>query len=323
VIEILLIGLVVWFVCTAVLAPLEALGWWAGWFGEDVLDEDTRKKLLTEAATDRPAEADHYVVYLSGIGSFTGSSIINQEKPFIDAIEQRLPGTRVVRDVFPYSVTNMGLTGERFFSWLWRWIESLRPTHPNSRWLSLVVFRNLFQVAVSADSRYGPIYNLGVAKEILLGLVRQGYRVGSRKPVVLIGTSGGGQVAVGAVTYLTRILNAPVLVVSLGGVVSADPGLLHADHFYHLYGTKDGTQKLGYRMFPSRWRWPFSYNSPWFRAEREGKITLIDLGPMCHTGAGSAFDDEARLPDGISYREHALRTVTAILADWFAKHTAT
>ncbi len=319
IVQLLLLGAVVWFVITALLAPLEALGWWAGWFGQDILESATRDKLLAEAAaTDQP-EAAHYIVYLSGIGALTGSSIPMQEKPFQDELEKRIPGTKVIRDVFPYSVTNMGLTSERFFSWLWRRIEAMRPKNPNAWMLRLVVFRNLFQVAVSADSRYGPIYNLGVAKEILLGLIRQGYRLGSRKPVVLVGTSGGGQIAVGAVTYLTRIINAPILVISIGGVISADPGLLRVDHLYHLYGTKDHIQTLGYRMFPDRWRWPLSYNSPWFRAERQGKITLIELGPLAHTGADSAFDPNAHFPDGQSYRDKALTTITTLVNDWFAK----
>ena len=61
----------------------------------------------------------------------------------------------------------------------------------------LINVRNIMQVAVSADPRYGPIYSLGVAKEIARSLARHGYQLGSQKPIFLIGFSGGGQVSVG------------------------------------------------------------------------------------------------------------------------------
>ncbi len=319
VLQLLLLGVVVFLVISAMLAPLESLGWWAGWYGEDVLDRATWEKDLTAAPTAGTNEADHYIVYLSGIGSITGSSIPREELPFLEELQQQIPGSRVIHDVFPYSVTNVGLTGERFFSWIWKWIEAQRPINPNAIWLNLVVIRNLFQVAVSADNRYGPMYNLGVAKEIWRGLLRHGYQVASHKPVVLIGTSGGGQISVGAARYLTRILDAPILVISIGGVISADPGLLAIDHLYHLYGTKDHTHELGYKCFPGRWRWPLAANSPWFRAERQGKITMVELGPCCHTGPNSAFDQNHHMPDGQRNFDKTLSTITGILQDWYAR----
>jgi hypothetical protein len=315
-IEILIVGVVLLFVVSAILSPFESLGWWAGWFGEDVLDRQYIERTFQEAASNEVDEADNYIVYLSGIGAFTGSSIPAQELPFLDELERRIPGSRVVRDVFPYSVTNVGLTGERFFSWVWRRIEALRPKRPQSFWLNFVVIRNLFQVAISADNRYGPIYNLGIAKEIWLGLLRRGYRMGSHKPVVLMGTSGGGQVSVGSVTYLSRILDAPILVISIGGVISADPGLLRLDRLFHLYGSRDKTQELGWKLFPGRWRWPLAWNSPWFKAERAGKITMIELGPFFHTGPDSAFDADSHLPDGQSNVDKTLSTIQEILRDW-------
>jgi hypothetical protein len=51
----------------------------------------------------------------------------------------------------------------------------------------LIDWRNLTQVFVSMDPRYGPIYNKGVADKLAAGLVRHGYPVGSRAPVTLIG----------------------------------------------------------------------------------------------------------------------------------------
>ncbi|MCB9103697.1 MAG: hypothetical protein H6633_05545 [Anaerolineales bacterium] len=315
-IELLIIGAVALLVIAAITAPLESLGWWAGWFGEDVNDGDP-VHLFSQTALQTDEAGKNYIVYLSGIGALTGSSIPKEELPFLDAVAEKMPGTVIIKDVFPYSVTNAGLTGERVFSWVWRKIEAQRVINPNAASLYLIVIRNLFQVAVSADQRYGPVYNVGVAKEIWRSLLRHGYHPGSDTPVTLMGTSGGGQVSAGVATYLAAMVNAPLRAISLGGVISADPGLLKLDHLYHLYGTKDSTQALGYKVFPGRWNWPFSQNSPWFRAERAGKITMIELGPFTHTGADSPFDQNSKLPDGQRHFDKTLEVVTEIVGTFY------
>lgn len=315
-IETIVIGAIALIVIAALTAPLESLGWWAGWFGEDVIDDDPTH-LFPQQAEQSDEAGRNYIVYLSGIGSLTGSSIPKKELPFLDAMAESMPGTIVIRDVFPYSVTNAGLTGERLFSWLWRKIEAQRVVNPNALALYLIVIRNLFQVTVSADQRYGPVYNVGVAKEIWRSLLRHGYRPGSDTPVTLIGTSGGGQISAGVSSYLSPLIKAPLRIISLGGVISADPGLLKIEHLYHLYGSKDGTQALGYKVFPGRWNWPFSQNSPWFQAERDGKITMIVLGPFTHTGDGSPFDKDSATPDGRSHFDKTLEVVTGIVSSFY------
>ncbi len=314
----LIISLILFLLILGVMAPLESLGWYAGWIGEQVDEADTLDALSEVAAAKKPLpeEMDHYIVYLSGIGSFTGSSIPMEEPPFLEALQKKLPGSVVIDDVFPYSVTNVGLTGERLMSKAWKRIEAMRPVNPTSTWLYLVVIRNLFQVTVSADKRYGPVYNLGVAKEVWRTLLRHGYRPGGNKPVTLIGTSGGGQVSVGSATYLSSILEgAPLRVISLGGVVSSDEGLLHMDHFYHLYGTLDSTQALGEKVFPGRW--PGAINSEWHKAEAAGKITMVELGPFGHTGAGSMFDQGSTLPDGRRHFDVTLEKLTNVLVTFY------
>ncbi|MCB0181995.1 MAG: hypothetical protein KDI62_27460, partial [Anaerolineae bacterium] len=122
-IELLIIGAVALLVIAAITAPLESLGWWAGWFGEDVNDGDP-VHLFSQTALQTDEAGKNYIVYLSGIGALTGSSIPKEELPFLDAVAEKMPGTVIIKDVFPYSVTNAGLTGERVFSWVWRKIEA-------------------------------------------------------------------------------------------------------------------------------------------------------------------------------------------------------
>lgn len=306
----LLIGMLTLLISSA-LAPLEALGWWAGWFGDQAVDMG--------AATPvgrRPAPrdgADHYLVYLSGIGSIAGNALYPDEAEFLQRLETALPRTVVIKDVFPYSVFNRALTGQRLFAWFWRMIYQCKLD--GRRMLgNLINVRNLFQVIVSADNRYGPIYNYGSAEIILHGLLRQGYRVGSGAPVTLLGYSGGGQIALGAVTHLHTLLQAPIRVISLAGVMCADPGLRHVTHLYHLYGDKDSLHRIGGVVFPGRWRW--MVRSPWNRALKAGKISFRGLGAIAHDNAGGYLDATTILPDGRSCLDHTVATITDLVASY-------
>lgn len=304
-IELILTGALALLLLGALLAPFEALGSWAGWFGEeDVRDWQDAQPFLPQPGSSEPT-APYYLVYLSGIGAISGDSIPAEEVPFLDLLEDRLAEAVLIRDVFPYSVANRGLTGQRLFARLWRLIERLRMRNPGVLLAHLINLRNLFQVAVSVDRRYEAIYNLGVAGEIAEALRRQGY---GGEPIALIGWSGGGQIAVGATTYLARLTRAPIYVISLGGVLSADAGLLHLRRLYHLFGDEDPVQGLGQYVFPGRW--PVARRSPWNRARREGRITCINLGPIRHNAPRNYFDPAHRLPDG---RTCAERTCDAIM----------
>ena len=170
-------------------------------------------------------EADFYLVYLSGIGAISGTSVPAEEYPFIDGLRKRLPKAKIISDIYPYSVTNNGLTGQRGFSWLWRGLEKIGQT-PGSKLaiMTMVInLRNAFQLFVSADRRYGPVYNLGIANEVYGGLLRHGMHPRSSKPVIMLGWSGGGQIAIGSVEYLAG-LPGPIYVISIGGMLSDDPG---------------------------------------------------------------------------------------------------
>lgn len=291
------------FLFAGVLSPFEALGWWAGWYGDD------EQQGLEERAP--PSSAGHFVVFLSGINNVSGEAFAEREVAFIKRLKRELADTRalLVDDIFPYSVTERPLTGRRVFARFWRWALRTKVSGPGLAGF-LINLRNLWQVAVSADSRYGPIYNQGSANMLLSGLQRHGYVPGSGVPVTLIGYSGGGQVAVGAAPHLKTIIRAPISVISLGGVISADPGLLTLEHLYHLYGARDNVQRLGSIFFPGRW--PF-IPSPWNSARKRGVVELIPMGPTDHTGPGGYLDEGSLLPDGRSYLDGTVETITCLI----------
>jgi len=320
IILLIFIGALALLFLTAALAPLESLGWYAGWFGEREAEIDG-PPLVVPNETAEPS-AEHYLIYLSGIGAIAANSIPADELPFIAGLEERLPNTRVIVDVFPYSVTNMGLTGQRVTANVWRWIEQLRLKNPMAIAAFLVNLRNMFQVAISADRRYGPIYNLGVAREVRNSLLRHGYQIGSGTPVTLLGWSGGGQIALGAAWYLPGLIGAPIRVISVGGVMSDDIGLQRIKHLWHLWGEKDPLVPLGHWLYAGRWS--YFPNSVWNHALAAGKITLIDLGPFTHNGKGNYFDDQTELHPGETHMQHVLNKVQNLLrqADLVGKPAA-
>ena len=309
----LIFGTLALIFVAAALAPLESLGWWA-WSGAAPTDPKKLEEFAEDLAVDVP-EKDFYLVYLSGIGAISGTSIPDEEYPFIHGLEERLSNCEVISDIYPYSVTNSGLTAQGAFAWLWRGVEKLRLKNPNSVLALVVNLRNIFQLFVSADGRYGPIYNLGVAHEIMRGLIRHGYHPVKRKPVVLLGWSGGGQIAIGSAAFLAPMVG-DVYEISVGGMLSDDPGFYNIKRLWHLFGEKDKLQALGHLLFAGRWQ--IKPQSSWNRAMRAGKIELIPLGPFNHNGKGNYFDMETKLPDDPqdrAYGEKTLETIQQVLTE--------
>jgi len=304
----ILIGVLVFVTLALTLAPLDALGWWSR-EGADEAAETVSKILVEDDGDDTPEPYEHYIVYLSGIGAIDGRSVPEEEEPLVQALEA-LPDTCVIRDVFPYSVENRGLTGQRALAWLWRRIEQARLKNPEAIAGMLINGRNAMQLFVSADRRYGPAYNIGTAQQVVAALNRNGYQLDGGKPVTLIGWSGGAQISIGAAGYL-GMGKMPVQVVSIGGMMSDDPGLARVSHLWHLRGTKDVFEKLGGVMFAGRW--PIAKLSPWTDARDEGRLDVIDLGPMHHNAKEHYFDPKSLAPDGRSYLQVTIDAVVAVL----------
>lgn len=306
--------IILFLVLSATLAPLESLSWWAGWFGGEDVRIDAALAEQTLLPGEELDDAHHYIVYLSGIGAIAGDSVPQEEYPFIDGLRDRLPGTKVISDVYPYAMNNTGLTNRRVMAGFWRWLEARRLKNMNDIVATIFInLRNAEQVFVSADSRYGPIYDLGTAREIRNGLLRHGYKLDSRKPVTLVGWSGGGQISVGAAEYLRDLIKGPLYLVSVGGLIANRPGLDNLDHIWHNYGTQDVVQALGGWIFPGRW--PTAKYSYWNRALAAGRITLHPLGPYNHNVKQHYFDNVSTLESGQTYMGHLLDTIEAQLKE--------
>lgn len=305
---------VVAIVFAGILAPLETLGWWAGWFG-DGLDTSAAGAITPSApapgaAPVRPS-VSRYVVYLDGIGQ-SGEEYTPDVEDFLTALKPALPNdVELVRGLMMYSVLNKPLDEDRPLAFVWRLADKMRWTNPAAILGLMLNLRNVFIVAVSADKRYGPIYNQGIAQVIYDGLLKRGYQPGSGTPLTLIGYSGGGEMSVAAAPYLKTALGAPIDVISLGGVMSANNNVLKLEQLYHVIGEKDFVERVGPLIFPGRWKiFPLSY---WNRAKRRGNITIVDAGPVGHQVPGGYMDPKAVLPDGRTNLQHTIEIILKIL----------
>ncbi len=302
----------------AMLAPLEALGWWAGWYGDDADKPDTLP--VIKGATVTEALPQRFIVYLDGIGQST-ATYLPTVAHYLDQLEQALPpDITLVKGLLSYSVLNRALTENRPLAFFWRWVETL--AQRLGPWVGIIInIRNVLIVAVSADQRFGPIYNQGIAQRVYESLVHHGYPAAGGIPLTLIGYSGGGQIAMGIMPFLKRSLGAPIEVISLAGVISGNSHVLEAEQLYHLVGAKDPVERLGPVMFPRRWAIaPLSY---WNRAKRKGNITFIPLGPVGHQVPGGVLDDQAFLPDGRSHLQQTLDFTLDILVGDLREHLDT
>ena len=304
IVYLLLFGLLLFF-GMAMLSPFETREWWKLSALEKGKQPPTWKK--------EDNDSSMYIIYLTAIGGVSADEISSRERQFLAGVEEQLQTAVFIDDVFPFSVSNNALTGERLFAKIWRYIHAARRKgSATGVFLSSLIFaRNLFQVGVSGDPRYGPIYNVGVAKELIRSLLEHGYPPNSGKPIVVMGWSGGGQIAIGVVRYLSEGLNAPVSVMSIGGVMAADPSIAYVDKLYHLQGSRDKFPNLGEILYPGRW--PFLKKTEWSKAKEDGRFITVVPGPMRHTGKEDYFDHHTTLPNGQTYLERTTEAVADLL----------
>jgi hypothetical protein len=261
-----------------------------------------------------------YVIYLDGI-SQSSSRYTPDIETFLDALAPELPsGVRLIRGLMVYSVMNRPLEDDPIWSRMWSFLDAARPGGSRGagnsflrNLLGMVInLRNVMIVAVSADPRYGPMYNFGVAYVMYKSLLANGYRLKGGVPVTLIGYSGGAQMACGAAPFLKEAIGAPIEVISLGGVISGDDPLLQLQRLYHLVGDKDMIERVGPVMFPSRWK--IMARSYWNLAKRLGLLKEISLGPVGHQVPGGMLDPDKRLADGRSSLRQTLDYIEGMLA---------
>ncbi len=302
----LIVALLAVAAAAAIAVPVSVLVWWAGWSRRaqpTVEATDQGPHVLASTGASAGPSTGPFLVYFSGVGDISDVYQSRYEDELLDAVAARVPGLVVITDVFGFSVDNLSMTSQRRLGWFWTWVNDvrLRKDSPLKRAGLLINLRNILHISVSADPRYGPVYNYGVAEMTLQSLVRHGYGLGSGTPIALLGFSGGSQIALATAGYVQATLRAPVQVIAMGGIMNASPSLHAITRLTLLYGTGDRVQTIPDWIFPARW--PLFKNSDWNRALQAGKIRRICLGPMGHTKRNSYLDGTVYGADGRSYRD--------------------
>ena len=290
----------------ALLSPLESLRWWSR---QGQIQSRELLRLPDKAVPDT-RRGSRYVIYMSGIGVIDGTRNSGAEQRVMAELRRRMPHLCIIDDVFPYAPENQGLL-QRTTAWVWDRLDRGRRKCRTCVLHYLINVRNFMQVLVSADHRYGPTYNLGVAQGILDALCREGWDPADPAPVTLIGYSGGAQISVGTAWYLGSI-GLRVNVIGIGGVFGDDPGLDHTGMLWQLTGTRDNLWRYGGWLFPGRW--PTASLSSWNRMTREGRYEHLVLGPMTHDGRSDYFDFRARADDGRTHQEITTDALEDLLA---------
>lgn len=305
-----IIILLVW----GTLSPVGTLIWWAN-EGVQLLGLKSNSKILPPSNNSnlppKSSQLNCYIVFLPGVGDFSANQLTPGEEIFLDRITASHPNCIAVSDVFPYSANNESLGGKRILAPLWRFADKAQG------WLSvtnvIIKIRNLWRFAISADPRYGPIYNQGIATAIIERMEAQHpIPTGSKQPLqlILVGTSGGVQVALGAADYLNNRLNAEITVISLGGVFSGTNGFIASDRIYHLHGERDWVENIGAIVFPSRWRW--SVASPFNQVRLQDHYAVQSSGPHTHDGAEGYFGQALVNSKGVTYVDLTLQDVNQL-----------
>ncbi|WOD38966.1 hypothetical protein [Nodosilinea sp. E11] len=306
----LLTALGLFFLAWGTIAPISTLSWW--WQDGNGL-ADQRPDLPDDAiATEGGPPC--YLVFLTGVGDVSDEALADGEAAFLEAMEAAIPNCVVVADVFPYSAASDDVGGQPFFRWLWEISEEVGTSDNPAR--MVLQARNLWRIALSADNRYGQAYNRGVAATIAERMAAAAaINLDADPPVQLLmaGTSGGAQVALGAAPYLRQWLPVEITVISIGGVFDGQEGFEAAEQVYHLHGDGDWVDNVGSAIFPSRWRW--TWGSPFNRARRSGQYLPIASGPHEHDGDRGYFgQDPVEGEDGepTTYLDLTLERVQAL-----------
>lgn len=303
--------LIIW----GITSPVGTVVWWLEQ-GAETLGLKKNPSLILPPNNDsnpdsKSSQINCYIVFLTGVGDFSANELTPGEEVFLNRIVETHPNCVAVGDVFPYSAENKGLGGQRLLSPVWHFANQ---TGGGVGIASVLIkIRNLWRFAISADPRYGPIYNQGIANAIIERMNGEqpiSRQEGQPLNVILVGTSGGVQVALGAAPYLNQWLNTKVTIVSVGGVFNGRMGFQAIARFYHLRGRRDWVEDLGGIVFPSRWLWNVS--SQFNQARSQGHYTARISGPHTHDGPEGYFGLEVAKPKDITYVELTLQEVNQL-----------
>jgi len=286
---------------------ISQFAFWNGWLGG-----------LTPPAElfgDDPDESSSpcFLIYLDGIHQ-SERDHPPRVAAFLEALEQRLPvDVKLIKGLETYTLTPSRLADDTGSQWFWRRLFSLQEHHPNTLvsvvCSFLVQANNVIKVGISSDRRYGPILNYELALKVAKKLAEQGFCPPSddtRGPVelVLLGYSGGGEMAMGMADYLRRLCRCPVRIITCCGVFSGNQLLEQVGAITMVVGSRDPVAAFGRIAYPGRS--PLLPLSNWNRAVARGQVQRLNITGLNHNGSNGPFADR--------YREAVIQAIVSQLS---------
>lgn len=278
---------------TGVVSLVSQFAFWEGWLAglPDVED-------LFSHPCDAPPDPSPraYIVYLDGIHQ-SERDHPPRVSAFLAELERCLPpDVKVLRGLDSYTVMPVALAEDSGGSWFWRRLFALQEQHPDGLIpllaAVLVQANNVIKVGISSDRRYGPIRHYELALKIALRLDDLGYRPAAGSQLVLLGYSGGGEMAFGVADYLSSISRTPLHIISFCGVFSGDHPLERVQTISTIVGDRDPVAAFGNIAYPGRS--PLLPFSRWRRALADGRVRRLSIAGMNHNGRHGPFSDRYR-----------------------------
>lgn len=241
------------------------------------------------------------IVYLDGIHQ-SERDHPPRVAAFLEHLQKRLPAqVRLLKGLEAYTVTTARLADDTWGRWFWQRLFALQEHHPNSIVSTLcavlVQANNVIKVGISSDRRYGPILNYELALKVSQRLAEGGFQPGPVGPegpqeLVILGYSGGGEMAMGMADYLRRICRCPVRIITFCGVFSGNQLLEEVSRIAMVVGSADPVAAFGRIAYPGRS--PLLPLSNWNRAVARGQVTRHSITGLSHNGARGPFSERYR-----------------------------
>lgn len=287
--ELFLWGAVLVLVVVALVGTYSVMAdflFWEGWLNGL---PDPSHLFAAPAADDRGHR--HYLVYLDGIHQ-SEECHPPRVSEFLDTLEQAIEADALlVKGIEAYTIMPVGLRATAYARWFWERLFALQEHHPNGLVRFLCAFcvqaNNVIKVGISSDRRYGPVMNYELALKIARRLEAIGFHPSRAARVVLVGYSGGGEMAIGTAAMLQKLCHVPVQVITVCGVFSGNGDLSSVDHVAMLVGSRDPVAALGRLAYPGRL--PLLPLSNWNRWQRTRPLHRISIEGMNHNGASGPF----------------------------------
>ncbi len=191
----------------------------------------------------------HFLVYLDGIHQ-SEENHPPRVQEFLNCLESEIDNdSLLVKGIEAYTITDVGLRSASCFRWFWQRLFALQEHHPNACVQFICAFciqvNNVIKVGISSDRRYGPVMNYELALKIARRLEALGFHPSHASRVVLVGYSGGAEMAIGTAEMLQKLCFSSVQVISICGVFSGNAALESIQDVAMVVGSKDPVAAFG------------------------------------------------------------------------------